>query len=167
MLKKILSPSDCASCKFCCSFRRQSLWETPIFTEDSKEKLSNLYPFAKFRPITISPLKQSFFTIDLLNSYQTNDPEEEAPCPFLKDGTGCILPQNLKPFDCSIWPLRVVKSSSQDLSIVLTPTCKAINKLPLETVSSFVHNELEKNILSYAKNHPEIIKDNSSFFKAL
>jgi len=28
MLSKILSRKTCASCKFCCSFRRQSLWET-------------------------------------------------------------------------------------------------------------------------------------------
>jgi len=34
MLSKILSKDECASCKFCCAFRRQSAWETPLFTEE-------------------------------------------------------------------------------------------------------------------------------------
>ena len=41
MLSKILSKSECASCKFCCSFRRKSLWETPIFTKTEVEKIQN------------------------------------------------------------------------------------------------------------------------------
>lgn len=39
MLSKILKKSDCASCRFCCSFRRQSLWETPLFDLETKERL--------------------------------------------------------------------------------------------------------------------------------
>ena len=41
MLSSILSKSDCAECKFCCSFRRQSLWETPVFYEEDIAKISN------------------------------------------------------------------------------------------------------------------------------
>lgn len=161
MLNKILSKEDCSKCKFCCSFRRQSLWETPIFNKSSKEKLEKLYLNVHFREV-----QTDFFTIDLTNSYKTTDANEEAPCPFLRDGTGCILPPDLKPFDCSIWPLRIIKKDGQN-KIVLTPTCKAINKLPLESVSSFVNSELKKVILSYAKEHPEIIKEDSDFFISL
>ena len=51
MLSSILSKSDCAACKFCCSFRRQSLWETPIFFEEDIAKIKELYPDVKFREI--------------------------------------------------------------------------------------------------------------------
>ena len=40
MLSTILSKKQCAACKFCCSFRRQSLWETPLFPPEVVEKLS-------------------------------------------------------------------------------------------------------------------------------
>ena len=40
MLSSILSKKQCAACKFCCSFRRQSLWETPLFPPEVAEKLS-------------------------------------------------------------------------------------------------------------------------------
>lgn len=145
MLSKILSKKDCANCKFCCSFRRQSLWETPVF--EWREKL-NLLPL-----------------------FKTDDPEEEVPCTYLKDGEGCTLSDEKKPFDCKIWPLRVVycdeKKSLDKISVVLTPTCKEINKIPLETIKTFVNQELKRKILSYAKEHPEIIKENNDFFISL
>lgn len=167
MLSKVLSKSDCAACKFCCSFRRQSLWETPIFDQKSVEKLQKLYPNAKFRPVTTS-IPGNFFTVDLMHLYKTDNPEEEAPCPFLQDGTGCVLPPELKPFDCSIWPIRVIQKDDS-LKLVLTPTCQAINKIPFEQIKAFVNSELKEKILNHTKNHPEIIKTScdSSFFKEL
>lgn len=139
MLSKILSKNDCRECKFCCSFRRQSLWELPLF--DWREPL------------------------DLLPFYKTNNPNEEVPCPYLEDGKGCTLSNEKKPFDCKIWPLRVVSTKdNSELKIVLTPTCKAINKIPLEKIREFVNLELKNTILSYAKNHPEIVKEDSDFF---
>lgn len=115
MLSSILKKSDCAECRFCCSFRRQSLWETPIFDQATVEKLRVLYPTAKFRPVgnaasvTSAGTSASSFTFDISDQYKTNDPEEEAPCPFLDSTRGCILPPELKPFDCSIWPFRAVR----------------------------------------------------------
>ena len=40
MLSKVLSKETCAKCRFCCSFRRCSLWETPLFPKNECEKLS-------------------------------------------------------------------------------------------------------------------------------
>ena len=106
MLSKILKKSDCAACRFCCSFRRQSLWETPIFDAESVEKLRKLYPHAKFRNEGTES-----FTFDISDQYKSSRNEEEAPCPFLDAEKGCILPPELKPFDCSIWPFRAVRLS--------------------------------------------------------
>lgn len=160
MLSKILSREECASCKFCCSFRKQSLWETPIFNEEIKQKIDKLYPDVKFREIKTLEGKSRYYTIDLFDSYKTDNPEEEVKCPFLEDGKGCILSAELKPFDCSIWPLRVMKKPQSEKNILsLTPTCQAINKIPFEKLKSFVNDELRIKILEYAKNNPEIIKE--------
>ena len=162
MLSSVLSKSDCASCKFCCSFRRQSLWETPLFDAATTEVLRAQYPHARFRPVGAHS-----FTIDLQESYKSDDAEEEAPCPFLDSVTGCILDAKLKPFDCSIWPLRAVRRASGDVVVALTPTCPAINKVPQERIAALVESGLGARILAYAEAHPDMIKENADFFTFL
>ena len=169
MLSSILKKSDCASCKFCCSFRRQSLWETPIFDAESVDKLKKLYPTVKFRKAGTSS-----FTFDISDQYKTDDSQEEAACPFLDTKSGCILPPDLKPFDCSIWPFRAVRvpeatrgagaaTAKGHLAVALTPTCPAINKVDRKKITNLIDSGLGKKILDYAENHPDIIKDSSDF----
>lgn len=163
MLTPILAKSTCATCKFCCSFRRQSLWETPIFDKTTMEKLSKLFPNAKFRTAGASGLS---YTFDISDAYHTQDPEEEAPCPFLDPNRGCALPANLKPFDCKIWPLRAIRTSTDPdgpLKVALTPTCPAINKVPLEQVKQLAASGLGQQIIDYAEKNPDIIKDSTPF----
>ena len=161
MLSKILKKSDCASCRFCCSFRRQSLWETPVFDKKTKELLEKKYKNAKFTPIG-----KSSFTINLLDLYKTQNPEEEVSCPFLDSKNGCSLCEQEKPFDCKIWPLRVIKKSSgNENAIVLMNTCPSVNKIPLSDLKEFVKADLAKKIFDYAKAHPDIVKDFSKDFQ--
>ena len=158
MLKSILSGEDCAKCRFCCTFRRQSLWETPVFDRKTKEILEKKFPEAKFRQIT-----EKSFTPDLLHLYKTEDSEEEAPCPFLGD-KGCLLDSDEKPFDCSIWPLRSTKIDGR-IRVMLENTCPAINRQPLENVIRLVVSGLGEKITAYAKENPDTIKDFSPDYK--
>lgn len=160
MLSKILSKSECASCKFCCSFRRKSLWETPIFTKTEVEKIRKSFPKAKFKTTG-----KSSFTFDISDQYKTENPEEEALCPFLDSKKGCMLPTDLKPFDCKIWPLRAVKIEKDEIRIALTPTCPAVNKVPVKEIRRLLDEGLEQTILNQAKKQPDIVKAYSDFFK--
>ncbi len=99
--------------------------------------------------------------------YKTNNPDEEAPCPFLDTSNGCLLPPELKPFDCSIWPFRAVRVDDNNISVALTPTCPAINKVAREKIISLLDSGLGKKILEYADSNPDIIKENSEFFLVL
>ena len=157
MVSKILSKETCASCKFCCSFRRQSLWETPIFSEKEMLFLSEKFPEVKF----IS--RGNSFTYDLSGEYKTNNPEEEAKCPFLNEKTGCILSKTEKPFDCSIWPLRVVKKN-EEIKIVLDNVCPAFKNIPIEEIRDLVFNGLAQNIISKASENPDMLKSDSEQF---
>lgn len=175
MLSPILAKSSCAACKFCCSFRRTSLWETPVFPAEDLPKLQALNPQARFRPAGTNS-----FTFDLTAAYKSTDAAEEAPCPFLDPRRGCTLPQDLKPFECKIWPLRAVKTrentgtsvnsgstissaETSPLAVALTPTCPAINKVPLQQVRDLAFSGLGQQILDYAASHPDIIKEATSF----
>ncbi len=155
MLSAILSKSDCASCRFCCSFRRQSLWETPLFEKSLAEKLS-----AKFKDARFKPVGKNSCTIDLSSCYKTDNSEEEATCPFLDANKGCLLTPEEKPFDCSIWPLRASRRPSDGkLVVALTRTCPTVNKVPLSQVEELVKGGLGEKILSRAKENPDMIKD--------
>ena len=160
MLSSILAKSACAACKFCCSFRRTSLWETPIFPAADLAKMKELNPDARFRRAGSSGKS---YTFDLTGSYHTQDPDEEAPCPFLDPNHGCTLPSELKPFECKIWPLRVVRKRDASLAVALTPTCPAINKVPLKQVRKLAASGLGQQILDYAAEHPDIIKEATPF----
>ncbi len=161
MLSAVLSKSECASCKFCCSFRRTSLWETPVFSGATLEKLKALFPQAKFKPAKSTD--HTNFTFDISDQYKSSDPQEEAPCPFLDPKKGCRLPTELKPFDCKIWPLRAIRCQDNSIKVALTPTCPAINKLPKEKLLDLAASGLGQTILDYAASHPEIIKEESDF----
>ena len=148
MLEEILSAKDCAKCEFCCSFRRQSLDLTPYFADETLEEIRNLYPDAKFRARSDGGM-----TIDLYDKYTTDDSEEEALCPF--NHKGCVLPSHLKPFDCELWPFRLMKGD-KGLSLALVPTCPWIKKDDPARLKE-VARSVAKKAAEYAVNHPEII----------
>ena len=158
MLGSVLSREDCANCRFCCSFRRKSLWETPLFDEETVSRLSARYPDARFKK------RGDAYTIDLDDCYTTDDPEEEAPCPF--NHGGCILGADEKPFDCSIWPLRVMRYNG-GLAICLTPTCPVISEKPPEVMRELAAGTVGDKTAEYAKLHPYMIKEYRDSFPVL
>lgn len=152
MLKSILSQEDCAMCRFCCSFRRKSLWETPLFDRASKDSLQKRFPGARFKQAG-----SESFTVDLLHLYKTDSSEEEAACPFLGEH-GCVLSAEEKPFDCAIWPLRVCRVDKK-IHVTLENTCPAVNRQPLAKIRELVELGVGKKIISHATAHPDMIKE--------
>ena len=162
MLSKVLEKSTCASCKFCCSFKRSSLWETPLFPAETVDKLSR-------GGVHFKEQKQEghrFGQMDLAGKYKTADPEEEAACEFLDPDRGCRLEEKDKPFDCKIWPLRIMEKDGERV-IALTPTCPSINRQPLSVMEQLVRDGLGKQIFEYAQEHPYIVKAYKEGFPVL
>ena len=163
MLSKVLKRAACAECKFCCSFRRQSLWETPLFPMETVEKLEREgYHFIK-----CMEGDARYGRMDLEGCYRTEDSEEEARCSFLDAERGCILPDEDKPFDCKIWPLRIMRKPDGELAIALTPTCPEISRQPLAVMEELVRSGLGEKIYAYAAEHPFIIKEYRKEFPVL
>lgn len=148
MLKDVLSPGDCAKCGFCCSFRRQSLHLTPLFAGETVDEIRRLHPEARFKT-----LPNGAVTIDIDDQYRTDDSTEEAPCPFNKKG--CILPGHLKPFDCKLWPFRLMRRGD-GLALALVPTCPWIEKGDTAKFKATA-SSVAKEAMDYAKGHPEIV----------
>ena len=144
MLKKILSPSTCAACRFCCVFGHDDIWEIPIFSKELSEKISVEHP-----ELVFIKRGESNYVFDM-----KFDKDGLTYCPALSD-KGCILGDK-KPFDCQIWPLRAMKKGD-DIVITVSPVCKAIDSSKPE-VAELV-KELSQMIFEEADQNPDLVKD--------
>ncbi len=156
MLSGILKKEDCASCRFCCAFKRTSLWEVPVFT---KENIESIKQNPDLDSSVLNVTESDGYikaTYDLSSNYKTDNPLEEAPCPYLGKN-GCILSDSEKPWDCKIWPLRVMNKDNEKV-IALTPTCPSINKLDINDVKTYVDG-IRDDLLEYALEHPFLVKE--------
>lgn len=158
MLKSLLSKEDCAKCRFCCSLRRQSLWENPVFVKESLSELKKIYPEVRFKT-----LSDNIVTLNFDGLYQTDDSEEEVPCYFNK--SGCILPDRLKPFECKLWPLRVMRKDGK-LYAAISLSCPAIRKNTDEEIHATMEG-LSETMRNYVGLHPEIIKEYHENYKVM
>ena len=131
-----------------------------FFSKSVIEKLKTKYQDSEF--VRVGDL----YTIDLSKEYKTDSDDEEAACFFLDKKSGCMLNDDEKPLDCKIWPLRIMKDA-EHLVIALTPTCKEINKLPVETVKEFVQSGIGEYIRDKAMKMPDIIKEYRSDFPVI
>ncbi len=147
MLKNILTGNECAACRICCVFDKYDLWETPVISRQLKETIQEKYP------------QQQFIKKD--EGYLLRMSEDENGlyyCPMLDKEKGCVLADG-KPFDCSIWPYRIMSLGGRRV-ISIASVCPSLYDKPLsELVNELVKNGLAEKILGYAAKNPGIIKE--------
>lgn len=136
MLSKILSKDYCAKCKFCCIFEVRHLWETP-------EMISHL-----------------------CDTYKNSDPSLEVPCPFLNRENGCTLPAEDKPFECSIWPFRIMDKNGK-IIMTVADTCPGIKKYSTEFLREFARENLLTPCRNYYKEHPDVAQPFVDYYTEL
>ncbi|MGN0603522.1 MAG: YkgJ family cysteine cluster protein [Oscillospiraceae bacterium] len=146
MLKNILSKESCAQCQLCCIFDKYDIWETPVVSDELYEKIKNEYPETEFiekneggRILKCIPDGELF------------------NCPMLDKSSGCRLGDE-KPFDCRIWPYRIMEFGGKRV-ITIASICPEMYKKPLsELVAELEENGLAEKIWNEANRHPEIVK---------
>ncbi len=147
MLTEILSRSECAECRVCCVFDRSDVWETPLITPELAKTLKDKYPDIKLKAISENT---SCKVIDA-----KFDQEGLCTCPLLTE-KGCALGEN-KPFDCRIWPFRVMRKGNL-LLLTLSPVCNSVSSLSVSRISEFVP-KIAPKILEEVKRNPEMVKE--------
>lgn len=146
MLKSILSPNTCAKCRICCSFVSADAWETPVFTSNSIDYNKKWF-------------KRYGNKSHTLHFFFENDTEIKL-CPYLDENSGCVLSEEDKPFDCKIWPIRVMRKDDK-IIIALAKICKGIGVGDIEKVKNLLEESLYDKILKEIKIHPDIVKEYS------
>ncbi len=97
-----------------------------------------------------------------------NAPEgsEEYRCPALDENKGCTLPPELKPLECSMWPLRVMSDKSR-IYITLACGCNAVDEEFADNTVRLLVRGLSKKIARSAAEHKEIIKEYDDSYRKL
>lgn len=146
MLKNILSGESCAKCQLCCIFDKYDIWETPTVNDELAEKIKERFPEVEF----IEKENGARILKCIPNGELFN-------CPLLDKKSGCKLSDE-KPFDCRIWPYRIMEFGGRRV-ISIASICPEMYKKPLsELVGELERNELAKKIFAEADKHPEMVK---------
>lgn len=147
MLKNILSGSDCASCRICCIFDKYDLWETPVLDASLKMLIEEKFP------------ETSFVQKEDGWIFRMEESEDELYyCPMLDSKTGCKLGDD-KPFDCRIWPYRIMNVGGKRV-ISIASICPTMYEKPLRQLCEELdRNGLAEKIFAYADKHPYAVKN--------
>lgn len=129
----------------CCIFDRYDIWETPVFDEKTKNKVLEFNSGAVFAKVG--------------NGYMLNAGEltdgDLFTCPALTE-KGCILGDE-KPFDCRIYPFRVMEKDGQRV-ITVSTLCEAVHGQNHDILREFLRKGLAEQISAYADRNPDIVK---------
>lgn len=154
MLRKILSPESCAECRLCCVFDSSDIWEIPVFSSETAGIIREALPDTEF-------IRHGGGYILKTEKLAGN---ELFTCPALTD-KGCMLGDS-KPFDCRIWPFRIMEIGGRR-AITVASLCSEIYNRPLSQLVEFLRDGLADEIFSYAAENPEIVKPYDSGYPVL
>lgn len=150
MLTHIFNSSACARCRLCCNFCPASVWETPFLEDSLCEQLSR-----RGIPLCTRPNGSRSFCL----SFRTDCPEETADCPLLDPDSGCTLLRSERPFECRVWPLRLMQDESGVLCIGCYTACPALNEPEtLKRLTDYACGDLLPVLLDYARRFPQSIR---------
>ena len=146
MLGELLSKEECAECRLCCSFESYDLLNTPTVTPNTAERIIDEH------------LPEQRFIGNGGSFLMKMEPQPDTDihyCPLLDHRQGCVMKDH-KPFECRIWPLRVMQQG-ENLVIALSPLCPVINGKSAELVRQKCE-ELAGAIFEEAEACPELVK---------
>lgn len=141
----ILTKKQCAECRQCCSFDSYDLWDTPLVTDEIMLRALELDPLQRFSEASGRRLLVMEKEPDCDLYY----------CPLLDHGTGCRLGDN-KPFECRIFPLKVMELGGR-LVITVSPVCPEALKLTLSELIAEA-KRLSGRIFAEAQREPDIVR---------
>lgn len=156
MLKSILSPETCAECRLCCVFDRTDIWELPVLSEENVRSVKSICSSVQ---LAEKGAEHTFSAPELKD-------DELYRCPALTD-KGCGLPREEMPFDCRIWPFRMMRDENGGVVIAVSQLCRGLNNKTDNELIEFLSNGLDKTIFSFAKEHPDHVKPLTDGYRVL
>ncbi len=153
MLTSLLPPATCAACRLCCNFCPSSTWETPALEPELAERLEEAgMPLVEREGAEGTPKAKTFRL-----EYATESPQECALCPLLDVSLGCTLPREERPFECRLWPLRLMQDEGGQLMLAYYAACPGLAAVSREQLLALV-DSLRPALLAHAHRCPASVR---------
>lgn len=150
MLTQIFTPEKCATCKLCCNFERSSAWETPYLDDDTLTTLQRLNV-----PLCAKPDG----SMGVALQFHSHHPQETCNCPLLDPHKGCTLPREMRPFECRVWPLRMMYDEKGKICLACYKHCPALSEPDkMNLLIQYAHETLLPLMRQYAHTYPKSIR---------
>lgn len=164
MLTDLLKPEDCAACRLCCHFHRESAWETPAIEPELVSAYRRLEPPP---PLQLRPDASVTFKLN----FEQLAADESAACPMLDFRRGCRLPRKERPTECRLWPLRLMRCTEADggerVVLGCYRNCPGVQRCGLDTMRSFAEEKLKALLLAHAQRLPQMIRPYDRHYEIL
>ena len=72
---------------------------------------------------------------------------------------GCGLLEQDKPFDCKVWPFRLMRTANGTVCISISDLCTGVQLHEVEQLQAFLREGLAETMFTYAKAHPDHIHE--------
>lgn len=162
MLGTILKKEVCINCKNCCVFYSKSRWEMPEIPAENADKIRE---FLKCEN-AVKEINGKIKMNGILRDEKCNKRAEEYRCPALDESKGCTLPEELKPIECSMWPVRVM-NDGEKIYVSLASTCHGADNYFKNNLMKLLNESLKKDIIGIVKKDKSIIKEYDQSYEKL
>lgn len=152
MLKAVLTSEKCSACRNCCVFYEKSRWEMPSVEPENAEKIRKL-----LNDENAVCHESELYTMNSILRENVNAGCEEYRCSALDENKGCTLPAELKPAECSMWPVRIMNDDGK-IFVTLAKGCHAVDEKFIGDIKKLLSDELLEKILGILKINGNIIK---------
>ena len=155
MLEKILEPEKCADCRNCCVFYEKSRWEMPMVSERKAELIRRFLNDDN----AVSHQAEGFgYRLKSVHrDRRPSETSEEYRCAALDEDKGCTLPPELKPIECSLWPIRIMNDHGR-IYITLAPSCHAVDTAFRIKAVELLNGSLKKELIDLINSGKHIIR---------
>jgi len=152
MLKAVLANEKCSSCRNCYVFFEKSRWEMPSVEVENAGKIREL-----LNDENAVRQESELYTMNSILRDNVTTGCEEYRCSALDENKGCTLPAELKPVECSMWPVRVMNDDGR-IFVTLAKGCHAVDEKFTDDIKKLLSNKLLEKILGILKTNGNIIK---------
>ncbi len=150
MLTRIFTPETCATCKLCCNFERSSAWETPFLDDEILPALQRL---------NVPLQKKPDGSLGVALHFHSNHPQETCNCPLLDPLSGCTLPREIRPFECRVWPLRMMYDEQGNHCLACYKHCPALAEPEkMNLLTQYAKETLLPLMRQYAETYPQSVR---------
>lgn len=164
-MQQIIKHEQCQRCRECCRFRENRQYFAPVFTGEERDAVQAAAPHILTQFIPIAP---DLYQIQLVRA-KVDDGVYPYVCPYLDEDAYACSVYEVRPFDCRIWPMivmRIRETGKIMLGHFTGGVCLGLKEVPEADFAlykeQFTQYARTEKFVAFLKAHPRLIWDHQA-----